>query len=74
MIKCDVEGAELLVLQGVTRILAEFRPTLLISVHPPYLPRFDGSVEEISALLAGAGYNARVIDIDHEEHWLCLPN
>ena len=51
MVKCDVEGAELLVLQGASRVLSEFRPTLLLSVHPPYLPRFGGSVEEIRALL-----------------------
>ena len=73
MIKCDVEGAELLVLQGAETVLARYRPTLLLSVHPPYLPRFEGSVNEISSLLDRVGYRTRVIDIDHEEHWLCLP-
>jgi len=73
MIKCDVEGAELQVLKGATRILRQFRPTLLLSVHPPYLPRFGSSVEEIRDLLVRTGYGVEIIDIDHEEHWLCRP-
>jgi FkbM family methyltransferase len=73
LIKCDVEGAEILVLQGARTILERCRPTLLVSVHPPYLPRFDGSVDEIQELLKQAGYEYDVIDIDHEEHWLCQP-
>jgi FkbM family methyltransferase len=74
MVKCDVEGAELQVLQGMTRLMNEFRPTLMFSVHPPFLPRFSGSVEEICALLEKAGYSTEVIAVDHEEHWLCRPN
>jgi len=74
MVKCDVEGAELLVLQGMTRLMNEFKPTLLFSVHPTFLPRFSGSVEEIRALLEQAEYSMVVIGIDHEEHWLCRPN
>ena len=71
MIKCDVEGAELLVLRGAKQILKDRKPTLLISVHPPFLPDFDSTVEEIQTLLTDAGYEIDVIAIDHEEHWLC---
>lgn len=74
MVKCDVEGAELLVLQGMTWLIDKFKPTLLLSVHPSFLPRFSGSVEEVRALLERAEYSIEVIGIDHEEHWLCRPN
>lgn len=71
MIKCDVEGAEQLVLEGGENTLRKFKPTLLVSVHPPYLPKFNGSVQGVRDLLESAGYRIDIIGIDHEEHWLC---
>lgn len=71
LIKCDVEGAEQIVLEGATKLLANYKPTLLLSVHPQYLPRFGGSVDKIRSILEEYGYNIKVIGIDHEEHWLC---
>ncbi|MEZ6126143.1 MAG: FkbM family methyltransferase [Planctomycetaceae bacterium] len=71
LIKCDVEGAEQIVLEGAGQVLNRFRPPLLVSVHPPYLPKFGGSVEGIRNLLKSSGYEVNVIGIDHEEHWLC---
>jgi FkbM family methyltransferase len=38
LIKIDVEGAELMVLRGCGRILAEFRPRFIVAVHPTWLP------------------------------------
>jgi FkbM family methyltransferase len=39
VIKIDVEGAELLVLQGAERLLARYRPYLILGVHSYWLPR-----------------------------------
>ena len=50
VIKIDVEGAELRVLQGATNTLERFRPTLLLSVHSDEL---RGSCLEF---LAALGY------------------
>lgn len=72
MIKCDVEGAEQIVLQGARRVLTRHKPAILVSVHPPYLPKFDSSVDAIRQLLEGYGYRIDIIGVDHEEHWLCL--
>ncbi|QDV69517.1 hypothetical protein Poly24_32330 [Rosistilla carotiformis] len=73
MVKCDVEGAEQIVLEAAAETLETRKPTLLISVHPPYLPKFGGSVDAIRTLIQGHGYWIDVIGIDHEEHWLCQP-
>lgn len=70
-IKCDVEGAEQIVLEGSSTLLRKHDPTLLISVHPQYLPKFGGSTNSIRRLLESNGYEIEVIGIDHEEHWLC---
>lgn len=73
LLKCDVEGAELLVLNGARRMLELVRPVLLLSVHPPALPAYGHSAKQVRNFLAGLGYSIDVISIDHEEHWWCAP-
>lgn len=73
LLKCDVEGAELLVLQGALQTLRRLRPTLLLSVHPKLLPRFGHDARQIAALLGAEGFTWRKFDEDHEEHWLVVP-
>jgi FkbM family methyltransferase len=72
MIKCDVEGAEILVFNGAKQLLAARRPTLLISVHPWALPANGGTKEGLHSFLSDLGYNIKVIAVDHEEHWWCV--
>jgi FkbM family methyltransferase len=62
MVKIDVEGAEAEVLEGMTCILHEDRPKLLVEVH-----RFHASGEGHPAiqLLRRAGYCIHYIDEDH---------
>jgi FkbM family methyltransferase len=72
MIKCDVEGAEMLVLKGAQKLLAERDVTVLLSVHPPALPRFGTSKEELRAFLASLDFKIDVVAVDHEEHWWCV--
>ncbi|HVU25337.1 MAG TPA: FkbM family methyltransferase [Opitutus sp.] len=74
LLKCDVEGAELLVLDGASALLRRVRPSLLLSVHPPLLPRFDRRLEDVAAFLQHHGYTWRVLARDHEEHWWCEPS
>jgi FkbM family methyltransferase len=38
-VKIDVEGAELLVLQGCKGLLKESRPTFIVAVHPTWMPQ-----------------------------------
>jgi FkbM family methyltransferase len=71
LIKCDVEGAELLVLHGSMNLLRTLRPHLFLSVHPDALTRCGHSVRDISEFLENLGYSISVIARDHEEHWWC---
>ncbi|MBS0630869.1 MAG: FkbM family methyltransferase [Verrucomicrobia bacterium] len=73
LLKCDVEGAELLVLRGARQLLARARPTMLLSVHPGALPDFGQSPADVEAFLRENGYRWQVIARDHEEHWWCEP-
>lgn len=73
LLKCDVEGAELLVLRGAEALLRHSAPVLLISVHPPVLHSYGYSIGELRSFLTGSGYKIRVLAVDHEEHWWCEP-
>jgi len=73
IIKCDIEGAELLFLRGAIRVLREFRPVLFLSVHPPLLPAFGHTLEDVRAWLQAAGYRWHVIDEVGELHILAEP-
>ena len=71
LIKCDVEGAELLVLMGAQNLLSELRPALLLSVHPPALPDYGHSPALVAGFLTQMGYTIHLLERDHEEHWSC---
>ncbi|MCR8560160.1 FkbM family methyltransferase [Mucilaginibacter sp. BJC16-A38] len=73
LIKCDIKGAELFAMRGAKNFLLKHQPAMLISVHPDILPVFNCSVEGVRAFLTEIGYLISVIDIDHEEHWWCMP-
>ncbi len=60
-IKCDVEGAELAVLQGAARCLDQDRPRLLLEINDA-ARRFGSSAAEVFAWLAARDYAAWVHD------------
>ena len=45
VVKIDVEGAELLVLRGATRLAEERRTTFIVAVHPCWLPEGQEAAE-----------------------------
>jgi FkbM family methyltransferase len=56
LLKIDIDGAEMFALRGMSRILADNRPDLLLEVHPAYLPQFGSSASEVSDFLKERGY------------------
>jgi CRISPR/Cas system-associated exonuclease Cas4 (RecB family) len=72
LIKIDVEGAELEVLDGMARLLAEARPVVVCEMH--------GKNREFVARMQAAGYAVTnldgpqaVADADGNVHALCVP-
>jgi FkbM family methyltransferase len=55
VVKIDVEGAELLVLRGAAVLLREACPTIIVAVHPYWLPA-GHSTRQIFELLTEDGY------------------
>jgi len=57
VVKIDVEGAELLVLQGLQTVLRENCRLVYIEVHPEKITDFAGSVAEVRSLLTQCGFD-----------------
>ena len=57
IIKCDVEGAELLVLKGGDIVISEKKPIILIELCEKWLNQFYTSRVEIIAYLKARGYS-----------------
>lgn len=55
LVKIDVEGAELLVLHGAAKLLGDTCPTIILAVHPYWLPNGQ-STRQIFELLTSYGY------------------
>ncbi len=64
LIKVDVEGAELKVLEGAQNTLQQFRPDLLLEVHPVRMHENEESAHTILRLLVENGYTVRQL-VDH---------
>lgn len=62
LIKVDVEGNELRVLEGATSLIERARPTWVIEIHPPQLRECGATDEECLGLLRRSGYSVEVID------------
>ncbi len=73
LIKCDIEGAEILAIKGAIKFIYKYNPHLAISVHPTLLANYNSSSEELKQLIINLGYTVELISIDHEEHWWCTP-
>jgi len=71
ILKVDVEGAELRVLQGLKKILktSECR-TCYIEVHPDRLSDYGGSVEDIEDLLDACGFDTGPLYVRGGEYFI----
>jgi FkbM family methyltransferase len=63
-LKCDVEGAEVSVFQGATKLLSSARPIFLVEMHSP------GNNHALLDLFTSHGYRCQALD---DNHVLALP-
>jgi FkbM family methyltransferase len=56
-IKCDVEGAELLVLRGAQSTLRRFRPKLFLEIDDRWVRSFGWNTAEVLSFLREIGYS-----------------
>jgi FkbM family methyltransferase len=63
IVKIDVEGAEIGVLEGAREVLQRHRPTIFLSVHPRQIAELGHTVDELAALIEALGYRC----FDHRD-------
>lgn len=62
LIKCDVEGAELLVLKGSQKVLQEHHPALILEIEQRHTTLFNYLPEDIQSFLSELGYSIYIFD------------
>jgi FkbM family methyltransferase len=60
--KIDIEGAEFMALQGMSRILTTVRPVLIVEVHPVELQQAGASARQVYDLLRSFGYSLTTLE------------
>jgi FkbM family methyltransferase len=60
-IKCDIEGAEFLMLKGAVETIRRHKPKLLLEVDPRWTKRFDYEPKDIFDILTRWGYKHKEI-------------
>jgi FkbM family methyltransferase len=71
IVKIDVEGAELDVLRGMTAILKQLRPNIIIELVPSLLEGFSATIDEVLKYLAAFDYS--VSSLAEHCNYLCTP-
>jgi FkbM family methyltransferase len=59
LIKCDVEGAELLVMRGAEKVLAHMRPIVMLEIADVWTERFGYTPDDLKYFMSNAGYEIK---------------
>lgn len=62
VIKIDVEGGEIGVLEGAREVLSVHRPTIFLSVHPTELSLLGHASDSLARLIEELGYSCRDVE------------
>lgn len=62
VVKIDVEGAELCVLEGATGLLERASPVLIVAIHPEPMGAMGATPAALLEFLAAKGYHGRHLD------------
>jgi len=73
VIKCDIEGAELLLLKGAAETLRKHRPALFISLHPKLIGNFNYTEDDFFDFLRASQYEWEILNEIGETHIYARP-
>jgi len=71
LVKIDVEGAELMVLRGMTETLSQLRPIIVLELVPDLLANLGTTKDEVISFLASFSYST--VSMGGHENYVCRP-
>lgn len=66
LIKIDVEGFELKVLEGAIQIIERHKPKLLVELHPGFIGNYGGDITSVIELIEKLGYSIDYYSFLHD--------
>jgi len=69
----DVEGAEMLVINGAVGTLKKHKPLVWLSIHSDLIKGYNSSEEKLVKRMESLGYIGELLATDHEKHLLFRP-
>jgi FkbM family methyltransferase len=70
-VKIDVEGAELMVLRGMTETLRRFKPIIVLELEPDLLADLGTTKDEVIAFLSRFSYST--VSLGGHANYVCRP-
>ncbi len=67
LIKMDIEGAELMALEGAKKILMPHLPTIFLSIHPRQIEALGHCIDDLEKIIRNLGYE--VWDVKRENRY-----
>ncbi len=65
----DVEGAEMLVINGAANTLKRYKPLVWVSIHGDLIKGYNSSEEKLVKKMESLGYVGELLATDHEKHY-----
>jgi FkbM family methyltransferase len=67
LVKLDAEGAEVLILRGMRKFLAAYKPRhVVVEITPKFLSDFDTHKSEIYSIMKASGYLPKILSEDEQ--------
>jgi len=71
VLNIDVEGAEILVINGAVNTLKKHKPLVWLSIHSDLIQGYNSSEEELLKKMKSLNYSCELLAVDHEKHYFC---
>lgn len=71
VLNIDVEGAEILVINGAVDTLKKYKPLVWLSIHSDLIKGYNSSEEKLIKKMKSLNYSCELLAVDHEKHYFC---
>lgn len=69
VLNIDVEGAEILVINGAVNTLKKHKPLVWLSIHSDLIKGYNSTEKELLDKMKSLNYSAELLAEDHEKHY-----